>query len=191
MNIRIDDDVPLPEPDKPDTWATTAYRCATCNQPILPNELTGTECGCVRAVRETIGADMPGEQTWIAREQGGLVSNWVTGEQIKANPEWNPGPRLEYCPQCGNGAKQVGEACANCGSRYPSQTMFDGKGVPTVDCYLVGGPLNGRHGPIVGSAKVVELNMYAADGSVSSIELYELGDRGDLGARYWKGTKPA
>lgn len=181
MNIRIDDDVPLPEPDKPSTWISTPT--------------TNREGGnwVEDRVKGEWTTGKPGPITEV-----GLASDWVTGGKIERTtfdppltvmPEWNPGPKLEYCPQCGNGAKHVGEACANCGSRYPSQTLFDDKGVPTVDCYLVGGPLNGKHGPIVGSAKVVELNMYAADGSVSSVELYELGDRGDLGARYWKGTK--
>lgn len=129
MNIRIDDDVPLPEPSKPDTWVSG------------PKVIADTKVF-------TDGFDEPKEAVYVMPHGG-----------------W---PKPE---------------------RYPAETTYDAKGVPTVDCYLVGGPLNGRHGPIVGTAQVVELNIYAADGSVSSVELYELGSRGDLGGRYWKGTK--
>lgn len=159
MNIRIDDDVPMPQPDKPDTWVTGPKaapktntqkyaeairpkpKCGTCGMPIVYDEWTGTRCDCV---------------------------------EIKANDNrkfdhvWKPIEPL----------------------RYPAETTYDAKGVPTVDCFLVGGPLNGKHGPIVGTAKVVELDIYAADGSVSSVELYELCDKGELGCRVHKGTKP-
>ena len=140
MNIRIDDDVPLPEPSKPDTWVTGPQRCGTCNAVIKPDKRTGTSCDC--------------------------TPKRVAAKDLE--PKYVPAEHL---------------------SRYPAETTYDAKGVPTVDCFLVGGPLNGQHGPIVGTAQVVELDIYAADGSVSSVELYELGDRKELGCRYWKGTK--
>lgn len=130
MNIRIDDDVPLPQSDKPDTWVT----------------------------------GKPGAITEV-----GVASEWVTKVE-----------RTTYEPPL------VIEAPSQ---RYPTETTYDAKGVPTVDCFLVGGPLNGKNGPIVGTAQVVELDIYAVDGSVASVELYELGDRKELGCRYWKGTK--
>ena len=142
MNIRIDDDVPLPQPDKPDTWVTGP-----------------------KAAPHIVYESNPSGDNWV-KERFVDTPKRVAIKDLE--PVWVPVEQLQ---------------------RYPAETTYDAKGVPTVDCYLVGGPLNGKHGPIVGSAKVVELNMYAADGSVSSIELYELGDRGDLGARYWKGTK--
>lgn len=129
MNIRIDDDVPLPQPDKADTWQT--------GKPAASD-------------------------------------GWVTSER---------GNAAKMMPSMLKPAVVVSSA------RYPAETTYDAKGVPTVDCFLVGGPLNGKHGPIVGTAKVVELDIYAADGTVSSVELYELGDKGELGVRHWKGTK--
>lgn len=135
MNIRIDDDVPLPEPSKPDTWVSVS---------------TPT----------------------TKRDDGG----WVKAAYDEANKLKDsmgvPRKFIEPKPE-----------------RYPAETTYDAKGVPTVDCFLVGGPLNGKHGPIVGTAKVVELDIYAADGTVLSVELYELGDKGELGVRHWKGTK--
>lgn len=166
MNIRIDDDVPLPQPDKPSTWISKAL---------------GTEQGWQKALH----AGKPGPVT-----EAGLASEWVTGGKIERTTFDSP---LTVMPDevidAVKRGRSVNQALRDFNNRYPAEPKQDAKGVPTVDCFLVGGPLNGKHGPIVGTAKVVELNMYAADGSVSSVELYELGDRGDLGARYWKGTK--
>lgn len=132
MNIRIDDDVPLPEPSKPDTWVTAPK----------------------------------------------VDDAWVSAPPVKVPPA------EPYVQTYGRAKRPDPEP-----KRYPAETTYDAKGVPTVDCFLVGGPLNGRHGPIVGTAKVVELDIYAADGSISSIELYELGNNGELGVRHWKETK--
>jgi hypothetical protein len=57
------------------------------------------------------------------------------------------------------------------------------------DCTFIGGPLNGKFGPIEGNAKIVEIEIYGADGSVSSVELYSLGDRPTPTFRYHVGTK--
>lgn len=152
MNIRIDDDVPLPEPSKPDTWVTGPQ---TSN--VVKYE-----------GRETIPIDPP------------------------TCPVCDFGHYFGHCSQCGHRDEPKPKAKAKHveqPERYPAETKYDAKGVPTTDCFLVGGPLNGRHGPIVGTAQVVELDIYAADGSVLSVELYELGDRKELGCRYWKGTK--
>lgn len=183
MNIRIDDDVPLPEPNKVDTWRTAEPQLNACEGCGTLGKPTVKRCP-VCVAEWTTGK--PGPITEV-----GLASDWVTGGTIERTTF---DPPLTVMPD----AKRVAlkdlkltHHPVEHTSRYPAEPTQDAKGVPTVDCYLVGGPLNGKHGPIVGSAKVVELNMYAADGSVSSIELYELGDRGDLGARYWKGTKPA
>lgn len=148
MNILIDDNVPLPQPDKADTWVTgkpapksglegwqTAIRTLT---PVDPDEVERPAC----AVPKTCKA------------------NYAKAANFGGLPE-----------------------------RYPAETTYDKDGVPTADCLLVGGPLNGQHGPIVGTAKTVELEVYAADGSVSSVEFYELGAKGDLQGRYWAGTK--
>lgn len=128
MNIRIDDDVPLPQPDKPSTWVSVS--------------------------------------TPSAKDDG-----WTKEAFLDPMPKPKREP-VNWTPQ-----------------RYPAETTYDAKGVPTADCLLVGGPLNGQHGPIVGTAKTVELEVYAADGSVSSVEFYELGAKGDLQGRYWAGTK--
>lgn len=141
MNIRIDDDVPLPQPDKPDSWQT----------------------GPVTVIRTKF------------KEPVTVTADGWTSEPVIESVNVT---RYE-----GRRAIPV-EA-----KRYPAETTYDAKGVPTVDCFLVGGPLNGKNGPIVGIAKVVELDIYAADGSVSSVEMYELGDNGQLGVRHWKGTK--
>lgn len=159
MNIRIDDDVPLPQPDKPDTWVSG-----------------------------------PKAAPHIVYESNPSGDNWVKERFIDA-PKRVPMKDLEikWTPvEEANQYRMDAEAYPHieAPSRYPAETTYDAKGVPTVDCYLVGGPLNGRHGPIVGTAQVVELDIYAADGSVSSVELYELGDRKELGCRYHKGTKP-
>lgn len=134
MNIRIDDDVPLPQPDKPDTWISVS--------------------------------------TPSAKDDGWVKAAFDAAPKRVAMKDLEP----KYVP-----VEHL--------SRYPAETTYDAKGVPTVDCYLVGGPLNGKHGPIVGTAQVVELEVYAPDGSVLSVELYELGDRKELGGRYWKATK--
>lgn len=119
--------------------------------------------------------DKPG--TWVSWPQAAPESDgWVTsphGNSAKPEPSLLKPAVVAKAPP----------------SRYPAVTTHDAKGVPTVDCFLVGGPLNGQHGPLVGTDKTVELEVYAADGSVSSVELYELGDKGDLGCRIWKGTK--
>lgn len=152
MNIRIDDDVPLPQPDKADTWQTGPKRCGTCDAVIQPDTMLGTRCDCSPKV----------DDAWVSAPPVALhVQQYGRAKRPEPKPE-----------------------------RYPAETTYDAKGVPTVDCFLVGGPLNGKHGPIVGTAKVVELDIYAADGTVSSVELYELGDKGELGVRHWKGTKP-
>lgn len=142
MNIRIDDDVPLPQPDKPDTWVTGP-----------------------KAAPHIVYESNPSGDNWV-KERFVDAPKRVAMKDLE--PVWTPVEQLQ---------------------RYPTETTYDAKGVPTVDCFLVGGPLNGRHGPIVGTAQVVELDIYAADGSVSSVELYELGDRKELGCRYYKGTK--
>lgn len=155
MNIRIDDDVPLPEPSKPDTWVsvstpTTKRDDGGWVKAAFLDPAIESNCGPI----------------------GGL-SGKVTVEPRKAGPVEKPKAKAwELPPQ-----------------RYPAETTYDAKGQPITDCFLVGGPLNGRHGPIVGTAQVVELDIYAAGGSVASVELYELGDRKELGCRYWKGTK--
>jgi hypothetical protein len=110
MAIEIDDDVPLPQPEKPDTWVTgkTAADCAA----KFDNPLT-----------EFRGFNPP-----------------------------QPGPN---------------------------------------DCTFIGGPLNGKFGPIKGNAKTVEIEIYNADGSVASVELYALGDTHPTPTfRYWIGSKP-
>ncbi len=141
MNIRIDDDVPLPQPDKPDSWQT----------------------GPVTVIRTKFKEPVT-----------------VTADG------WTSEPVIESV----NVIRYEGrEAIPVEAKRYPAETTYDAKGVPTVDCFLVGGPLNGNNGPIVGTARVVELDIYAADGTVSSVELYELGDNGQLGVRHWKETK--
>lgn len=143
MKIRIDDDVPLPQPDKPDSWQT-------------------------------------GPITFIRTKFKEPVTVTADG--------WTSEPVIESV----NVTRYEGRETIPVYSqleRYPAETTYDAKGVPTADCFLVGGPLNGKHGPIVGTAKVVELDIYAADGTVSSVELYELGDKGELGVRHWKGTK--
>lgn len=137
MNIRIDDDVPLPQPDKPDSWQSKPNADRNI---IKVATVDPTSFNC---------------------------EGWVSGIPM---------------PETIN-------AIVEAHKRYPAETTYDAKGVPTVDCFLVGGPLNGKSGPIAGTAKVVELDIYAADGSVSSVELYELGDRKELGCRYWKATK--
>lgn len=143
MNIRIDDDVPLPQPDKPNTWVT-GPKAAPQDEMVDP-----PTC-----------------------------------------PVCDFGHYFGHCSQCGHTDKPKAKAKhVEQPQRYPAETTYDAKGVPTVDCFLVGGPLNGRHGPIVGTAQVVELDIYAADGTVSSVELYELGNNGQLGVRHWKATK--
>lgn len=151
MNIRIDDDVPLPQPDKPDSWQTgpvTVIR-TKFKEPV------------------TVTAD-----GWTSEP----VVESVTVTHIPSNAKVDQIVELH-------------KTGYNVNKQYPLPTTYDAKGVPTVDCFLVGGPLNGKNGPIVGTAKVVELDIYAADGTVSSVELYELGDKGELGVRHWKGTK--
>ncbi|URA06772.1 head-to-tail connector protein [Xanthomonas phage Langgrundblatt1] len=195
MTIRIDDDVPLPQPDKVDTWQTGPHKPIRSTDPELDAALTkdaayieamGGDSGptlddidpptcpvCDQAFffKRCTGCGYEGE-TFQQEYPTEIKGDWVSGPKRVAmkdlEPKWTPVEQL---------------------SRYPAETTYDAKGVPTVDCYLVGGPLNGRHGPIVGTAQVVELDIYAADGSVSSVELYELGDRKELGCRYWKATK--
>lgn len=147
MNIRIDDDVPIPQPDKPSTWVSVSTPSAKDDGWIKEAFLDPTPKPNVVEV------------TW---------HNPPIKRPLYARP-----------PHCSLNRPQ----------RYPAETTYDAKGVPTVDCFLVGGPLNGRHGPVVGTLKTVELEVYAADGSVQSVELYELGAKGDLGGRYWAGTK--
>lgn len=155
MNIRIDDDVPLPEPSKPDTWAKGAV-----SEVGDASGWSGPVTVVTTKFKEPVTVTADG---WTSEPVVESV-NVTRYEGRKAIPVEQP-------------------------ERYPAETTYNSKGVPTVDCFLVGGPLNGKNGPIVGTAQVVELNIYAADGSVSSVELYELGSRGDLGGRYWKGTK--
>ncbi|URA06837.1 head-to-tail connector protein [Xanthomonas phage Langgrundblatt2] len=160
MNIRIDDDVPLPQPDKPDTWVT--------GKPAAKSGLEGWQ-SAIRSLTPVDPDDV----------------------DPPTCPVCDFGHYFGHCSQCGHTDKPKPKPePVEYGKRYPAETTYDAKGIPTVDCYLVGGPLNGRHGPIVGTAQVVELDIYAADGSVSSVELYELGDRKELGCRYHKGTKP-
>lgn len=163
MNIRIDDDVPLPQPDKVDTWQTGPHKPIRSTDPELDAALTKDA-----AYIEAMGGD-----------SGPTLDDiWVSAPPVKLPPAET------YVQTYGRAKRPEPKP-----ERYPAETTYDAKSVPTTDCFLVGGPLNGRHGPIVGTARVVELEVYAADGSVASVELYELGDRGDLGGRYWAGTK--
>ena len=59
----------------------------------------------------------------------------------------------------------------------------------SVECMLIGGPLNGRRGPIFGNDHTVQLEVYAADGSVASVELYALGNNPTPTFRYHVGSK--
>lgn len=60
----------------------------------------------------------------------------------------------------------------------------------TVECYFVGGPLNGIRGPVKGNAKTVEIEMYGRNGEVTSVELYALGDSNPTPTfRYHVGSK--
>ena len=151
MNIRIDDDVPLPEPSKPDTWVSVST-------PTTKRD----DGGWVKAAYD--------EANKLKDSMG------VPGCYIPSNAKVDQIVELH-------------KTGYNVNKQYPLPTTYDAKGVPTVDCFLVGGPLNGKNGPIVGTAKVVELDIYSADGTVSSVELYELGDNGQLGVRHWKGTR--
>lgn len=128
MNIEIDDDVPLPQPDKPDTWQTGPKRCGTCNAVIQSDPLTGTRCQCTSRV---------------IVESNPSADNWV-------------------------------------------KAVFIPEGA--AECYLVGGPLNGQRGPVFGNDHTVELEVYAADGSVTSVERYALGDKPTPTFRYHVGT---
>lgn len=146
MNIRIDDDVPLPQPDKADTWVSVSTPSAK-------------------------------DDSWVRKRfEGSFTNDNIT--EVGTLEGW-----------VSEAAPIDPDAWERLGQRYPAETTYDAKGVPTVDCFLVGGPLNGKNGPIVGTAKVVELDIYAADGSVSSVEMYELGNSEQLGVRHWKGTK--
>lgn len=144
MTIRIDDDVPLPQPDKPDTWAK----------------------GPISEVGDASG--------WSS----GVVVTTKFKEPVTVTDDgWTSEPVVESV------------AVREFGKRYPAETTYDKNGVPTVDCFLVGGPLNGKNGPIVGTAQVVELNLYDVNGNVASIELYELGANKQLGVRHHAGSK--
>lgn len=106
--IDIDDDVPLPEPDKPDTWRT------------------------------------------------GPDAKRVASSQLKE--QWQPVETFV---------------------RYAGPN----------DCTFIGGPLNGQFGPIKGNPQVVELEIYDAQGNVTSVELYALGDKPTPSFRYHVGSK--
>lgn len=144
MNIEIDDDVPLPQPDKPDTWQTGPKRCGTCNAIIQSDPLTGTRCQCTsRAMRKATEDALRTGTGAVFIESNPSADNWVKAVLI---PE---------------GA---------------------------AECYLVGGPLNGQRGPVFGNDHTVELEVYAADGSVTSVESYALGDKPTPTFRYHVGT---
>lgn len=71
----------------------------------------------------------------------------------------------------------------------PSSPAYDPPTAGPNDCTFIGGPLNGKFGPIKGNAKVVEIELYNTDGSVSSVELYSLGDNPTPTFRYHVGSK--
>lgn len=151
MNIRIDDDVPLPEPSKPDTWVS-GPKAIRSTDPELDAALTKDA-----AYIESMGGDSGPTLNDVWPQQYGRVKRMAMKD-------------LEV-------------------ARYPAEPTCEANGVLTVDCYLVGGPLNGKHGPIVGTAQVVELNLYDVNGNVASIELYELGANKQLGVRHHAGSK--
>lgn len=135
--IRIEDNIPVPQPDKPDTWQSVKF-----DKPITCNEDT------------VVTAD-------------GWVSN-ITGYEGR---KLTPVIKAETTPN------------------LPTKPTNKIVNASPAECYLVGGPLNGQRGPIVGNAKVVELEIYGSNGEVTSVELYELGDKPTPTFRYWKGTK--
>lgn len=59
-----------------------------------------------------------------------------------------------------------------------------------VECMLIGGPLNGKRGPIYGNDHCVDLELYDAAGNVTSIERYELGNKPTPTFRYYVGSYP-
>lgn len=58
-----------------------------------------------------------------------------------------------------------------------------------VECMLIGGPLNGKRGPIYGNDHCVDLELYDDAGNVTSIERYALGDNPTPTFRYHVGSK--
>lgn len=74
-------------------------------------------------------------------------------------------------PDCG----EAGHSEDRCGNAQCLPSFNPPQPGPN-DCTFIGGPLNGKFGPIEGNAKVVEIEIYNANGSVASVELYALGD---------------
>lgn len=64
------------------------------------------------------------------------------------------------------------------------------KNTTPVECMLIGGPLNGKRGPIYGNDHCVDLELYDAAGNVTSIERYELGNKPTPTFRYYVGSYP-
>lgn len=209
MTIRIDDDVPLPQPDKPDTWQTgpkAALNIVYESNPHADNWVKKrfvegtpgpiTEVGVwpIRSTDPELDAALAKDAAYIEAMGG---DSGPTLDDFEDPPE---------CPCCGQA--YFFTSCTGCGfidmerkppapsegwvsgpKRYPAETTYDKNGVPTTDCFLVGGPLNGQHGPIVGTAQVVELDIYDTQGNVASVELYELGASKELGVRHHAGSK--
>jgi len=54
---------------------------------------------------------------------------------------------------------------------------------------LIGGPLNGKRGPIYGNDHCVDLELYDDAGNVTSVERYALGDNPTPTFRYHVGSQ--